>query len=173
MKSLTDDCRFWFFAARKNSDTAPLALWFNGGVSPSLYYGGVQISSLDSLVVRVWLVCSKNTVPVELPTTALPSLSTRTRGIMTLMFSTSINQLAQVSLMGPQQSEHHRKLLQTFGNSYKYFYRTNDSLTFRKESSHCGLNRECGLFLVIYGFDYSLKIWWTLRTHFRCVSTYI
>lgn len=24
--------RFWFFAARKNSDTAPLALWFNGGV---------------------------------------------------------------------------------------------------------------------------------------------
>jgi carboxypeptidase C (cathepsin A) len=25
--------RFWFFAARKNPDTAPLVLWFNGGVS--------------------------------------------------------------------------------------------------------------------------------------------
>jgi hypothetical protein len=24
---------FWFFAARKNSDTAPLAIWLNGGVS--------------------------------------------------------------------------------------------------------------------------------------------
>jgi hypothetical protein len=25
--------RFWFFAARNNPDTAPLVLWFNGGVS--------------------------------------------------------------------------------------------------------------------------------------------
>ncbi len=25
--------RFWFFAARKNSDTAPLSIWLNGGVS--------------------------------------------------------------------------------------------------------------------------------------------
>ena len=28
--------RFWFFAARNNPDTAPLALWFNGGVSNPL-----------------------------------------------------------------------------------------------------------------------------------------
>ncbi len=26
--------RFWYFAARNNPDTAPLALWFNGGVRP-------------------------------------------------------------------------------------------------------------------------------------------
>jgi hypothetical protein len=26
-------CRFWFFAARKNPDTAPLIAWFNGDVS--------------------------------------------------------------------------------------------------------------------------------------------
>jgi len=25
--------RFWFFAARKNPETAPLITWFNGGVS--------------------------------------------------------------------------------------------------------------------------------------------
>ena len=30
--------RFWFFAARKNPDTAPLVLWFNGGyVEPNNY----------------------------------------------------------------------------------------------------------------------------------------
>jgi len=31
----SSDClhRFWFFAARKNPNTAPFALWFNGGVS--------------------------------------------------------------------------------------------------------------------------------------------
>ena len=28
--------RFWFFAARKNPDTAPLITWFNGGVSDPL-----------------------------------------------------------------------------------------------------------------------------------------
>jgi hypothetical protein len=36
------DRRFWYFAARNNPSTAPLSLWFNGGVSthlhsPSLY----------------------------------------------------------------------------------------------------------------------------------------
>lgn len=30
--------RFWFFAARKNPDTAPLVLWFNGGVSDCLIW---------------------------------------------------------------------------------------------------------------------------------------
>jgi len=25
--------RFWFFAARRNPETAPLITWFNGGVS--------------------------------------------------------------------------------------------------------------------------------------------
>ena len=30
--------RFWFFAARKNPDTAPLAIWLNGGVRrPNIY----------------------------------------------------------------------------------------------------------------------------------------
>ena len=28
--------RFWFFAARNNSDTAPLVTWFNGGVSDTV-----------------------------------------------------------------------------------------------------------------------------------------
>ena len=28
--------RFWFFAARKNPDSAPLVTWFNGGVSDTV-----------------------------------------------------------------------------------------------------------------------------------------
>jgi hypothetical protein len=28
--------RFWFFAARKNPDSAPLITWFNGGVSDTV-----------------------------------------------------------------------------------------------------------------------------------------
>lgn len=34
----TESLWFWFFAARKNPDTAPLALWFNGGVSHPTSY---------------------------------------------------------------------------------------------------------------------------------------
>ena len=30
--------RFWFFAARENPDTAPLAIWLNGGVSDRLCF---------------------------------------------------------------------------------------------------------------------------------------
>jgi hypothetical protein len=33
---LTFTYRFWFFAARKDPDNAPLAIWINGGVSPPL-----------------------------------------------------------------------------------------------------------------------------------------
>jgi hypothetical protein len=29
--------RFWFFAARNNSETAPLITWFNGGVSGTVH----------------------------------------------------------------------------------------------------------------------------------------
>lgn len=34
---------FWYFAARENNDTAPLALWFNGGVSPHLSFQTSQL----------------------------------------------------------------------------------------------------------------------------------
>ncbi|KAF8152369.1 serine carboxypeptidase [Crassisporium funariophilum] len=38
----TESIWFWFFAARKNPDTAPLALWFNGGPGSSSMIGLLQ-----------------------------------------------------------------------------------------------------------------------------------
>ncbi|KAF8875302.1 serine carboxypeptidase [Infundibulicybe gibba] len=38
----TESIWFWFFASRKNPDTAPLALWFNGGPGSSSMIGLVQ-----------------------------------------------------------------------------------------------------------------------------------
>lgn len=38
----TESIWFWFFAARNNPDTAPLALWFNGGPGSSSMIGLVQ-----------------------------------------------------------------------------------------------------------------------------------
>lgn len=45
MNSVTDTYRFWYFAARKSPETAPLALWFNGGVS--LYYERVYLTLIN------------------------------------------------------------------------------------------------------------------------------
>ncbi|RDB15219.1 Carboxypeptidase S1 [Hypsizygus marmoreus] len=38
----TQSIWFWFFASRKNPDTAPLALWFNGGPGSSSMIGLIQ-----------------------------------------------------------------------------------------------------------------------------------
>ncbi|KAF8227953.1 alpha/beta-hydrolase [Tricholoma matsutake] len=38
----TESLWFWFFASRKNPDTAPLALWFNGGPGSSSMIGLMQ-----------------------------------------------------------------------------------------------------------------------------------
>jgi hypothetical protein len=40
--------RFWFFAARKNPDKAPLITWFNGGVSNTVRHSILQYSRIIS-----------------------------------------------------------------------------------------------------------------------------
>jgi hypothetical protein len=40
--------RFWFFAARKNPDKAPLITWFNGGVSNTVRHSTLQYSRIIS-----------------------------------------------------------------------------------------------------------------------------
>jgi hypothetical protein len=61
--------RFWFFAARKNPDKAPLITWFNGGVSDTVRHSILQYSGIISAwkFEHDWVVSGARSLPYQQP----------------------------------------------------------------------------------------------------------
>ena len=61
--------RFWFFAARKNPDKAPLITWFNGGVSDTVRQSILNYSGIISArkFEHAWIVSGAGSLPYQQP----------------------------------------------------------------------------------------------------------
>lgn len=150
--------RFWFFASRKNPETAPLVLWFNGGVN--IYHSRIPSAwwpSINSPEARAWSACSKSMVHAELITTPQQCHWTLSRGTTKQMFCILINRSVWVSLMVTRKLGRLRRLRLMSGPLSKYSFRTRDSLICNRTSWLSGRSRKSWL-------RWSSSYWFTIVT---------